>query len=212
VSSGASAAGNASAGGAGGATNKATANGAPAATKAASGATVVTGASPGAGAAVTGASPVASNSRAPAAVPAPASVASIPALPTAQPELPPASTIVPAPAPSSEPLPPPVRLVFDSGQSELTPDNQAAIRDLAHSIPAQAVSSINVMAYAAGKSDDPSTARRLSLSRGMAVRSVLLASGVPSAQIYVRALGSTATDGPADQVELVVARIGTVTR
>ena len=71
---------------------------------------------------------------------------------------------------------------------------------------------MNVVAYAAGKPDDPSTARRVSLSRGMAVRSVLLDSGVPSAQIYVRALGATASDGPADRVELVVAPIGTVTR
>ena len=83
---------------------------------------------------------------------------------------------------------------------------------LAHEIPSQEASSINVIAYAAGKPDDPSTARRLSLSRGMAVRSVLLASGVPSSQIYVRALGATASDGPADRVELVVARIGRVTR
>jgi outer membrane protein OmpA-like peptidoglycan-associated protein len=135
-----------------------------------------------------------------------------PALPTEQPAAPPAVAMVPAPAPSTEPLPPPVRLVFDSGKTDLTPDEEAAIRDLAHAIPAPAVSSVNVVAYAAGKPDDPSTARRLSLSRGMAVRSVLLASGVPSAQIYVRALGATASDGPADRVELTVARIGTVTR
>ena len=77
---------------------------------------------------------------------------------------------------------------------------------------APTVESVNVVAYAAGKPDDPSTARRLSLSRGLAVRSVLLASGVPSAQIYVRALGATASDGPADRVELTVAPIGTVTR
>jgi outer membrane protein OmpA-like peptidoglycan-associated protein len=120
--------------------------------------------------------------------------------------------MVPAPAASPEPLPAPVRLVFDSGKTDLTPDEEAAIRDLAHAIPTPAVSSVNVVAYAAGKPDDPSTARRVSLSRGMAVRSVLLASGVPSAQIYVRALGATASDGPADRVELTVARIGTVTR
>jgi len=109
-------------------------------------------------------------------------------------------------------MPPPVRLVFESGHTDLTPDNEAEIKDLARAIPVPATSSVNVLAYAAGRPDDPSTARRLSLSRGMAVRSVLLASGVPSAQIYVRALGSTASDGPADRVELVVAPIGTLTR
>jgi outer membrane protein OmpA-like peptidoglycan-associated protein len=140
-----------------------------------------------------------------------------PALPTAQPAAPPPDTIVAAPPPAAKPLPPPVRLVFEDGKADLTPQEETAIRDLARSIPAAAADSVNVLAYAASKPDDPSTARRLSLSRGMAVRSVLMASGVPSAQIYVRALGSNAQDGPsgpgpADRVELIVGRIGTVTR
>jgi outer membrane protein OmpA-like peptidoglycan-associated protein len=143
---------------------------------------------------------------------APASSVPIPVLPAEQPAAPPASTTVPATAPSPVPLPPPVRLVFESGHTDLTPYNEAEIKDLARAIPVPAASSVNVLAYAAGRPDDPSTARRLSLSRGMAVRSVLLASGVPSAQIYVRALGAAASDGPADRVELVVAPIGTVTR
>jgi outer membrane protein OmpA-like peptidoglycan-associated protein len=109
-------------------------------------------------------------------------------------------------------LPPTVRLVFDEGKTDLTPADEAAIQDLARAIPAPAADSVNVLAYAAGKPDDPSTARRVSLSRGLAVRSVLLASGVPSAHIYVRALGATPSDGPADRVELTVAPIGTVTR
>jgi outer membrane protein OmpA-like peptidoglycan-associated protein len=120
--------------------------------------------------------------------------------------------MVPPEAADPFPLPPPVRLVFEGGQTDLTAGDEAEIRDLAKAIPAQAGSSVNVVAYAAGRPDDPSTARRLSLSRGMAVRSVLLSSGVPSARIYVRALGATAPDGPADRVELVVAPIGTVTR
>ena len=143
---------------------------------------------------------------------APVSNAPIPVLPAEQPTAPPASTTVPATAPGPVPMPPPVRLVFESGHTDLTPDNEAEIKDLARAIPVPATSSVNVLAYAAGRPDDPSTARRLSLSRGMAVRSVLLASGVPSAQIYVRALGATASDGPADRVELVVAPIGTLTR
>ena len=163
--------------------------------------------------AAAGSTPVAS-ARPPVAAPSPAPTAAAPtpALPTNLPSPPPASTTVPAPVASAEPLPPPVRLVFQTGVTELSPEDEAAIRDLAKSMPAPETESINVVAYAAGKADDPSTARRLSLSRGMAVRSALLANGVPSAQIYVRALGSIATDGPADQVDLIVTRIGTVTR
>jgi outer membrane protein OmpA-like peptidoglycan-associated protein len=102
--------------------------------------------------------------------------------------------------------------VFEGGKADLTPGDEAVIRGLARSIPAPQSNSINVVAYAAGKPDDPSTARRLSLSRGMAVRTVLMDSGVPSERIYVRALGTSASDAPADRVELTVARNGTVTR
>ena len=151
---------------------------------------------------------VASRPSAPSVVPP----APLPALPGEQPAPPPAVTTVPAQTPSSVPLPPPVRLVFETGTTDLTAGNEAAVRNLAHAIPAPEGSSVNVVAYAAGKPDDPSTARRVSLSRGMAVRSVLMDSGVPSAQIYVRALGATPSDGPADRVELIVARPGTVTR
>jgi outer membrane protein OmpA-like peptidoglycan-associated protein len=160
-------------------------------------------------------SPVAGGVAQDHATPKPAATAATgpaPALPTQQPALPPASTLVPAPVPAPGPLPPPVRLVFEAGKTDLTPEDEAAIQDLARAIPAPAADSVSVLAYAAGKPDDPSTARRLSLSRGLAVRSVLLASGVPSAQIYVRALGSTPSNGPADRVELTVAPIGTVTR
>jgi outer membrane protein OmpA-like peptidoglycan-associated protein len=145
-------------------------------------------------------------------VPSTVAVIPAPALPTAQPSAPPESTTIAAPAPISQPLPPPVRLLFEAGTTDLTPVDEAAIRELAHAIPTPDSSSINVLAYAAGKPDDASTARRLSLSRGMAVRSVLLANGVPSTQIYVRALGAAPSDGPADRVELIVARNGSAAR
>jgi outer membrane protein OmpA-like peptidoglycan-associated protein len=147
-----------------------------------------------------------------ATVPSTVTVIPAPALPTEQPSAPPGATTIAAPTPKPEPLPPPVRLLFEAGTTDLTPVDEAAIRELAHAIPAPDTSNVNVLAYAAGEPDDASTARRLSLSRGMAVRSVLLASGVPSAQIYVRALGAAASDGPADRVELIVARIGSATR
>jgi len=147
-----------------------------------------------------------------ATVPSTVTVIPAPALPTEKPAEPPSSTTVAAPTPPPAPLPSPVRLLFEAGTTDLTPVDEAAIRELAHAIPAPDTSSVNVLAYAAGKPDDASTARRLSLSRGMAVRSVLLASGVPSTQIYVRALGAAASDGPADRVELIVARPGSVTR
>jgi outer membrane protein OmpA-like peptidoglycan-associated protein len=126
--------------------------------------------------------------------------------------MPPPSTMVPASSPEAVSLPPAVRLIFENGKTDLSPLDETVVRDLAKAIPKPDLSSVNVLAYAAGKPEDASTARRLSLSRGMAVRTVLMESGIPSKQIYVRALGATPSEGPPDRVELIVARIGAVTR
>ena len=120
--------------------------------------------------------------------------------------------MAPPAAVPAQPLPPPIQVTFATGKSDLSAADETRIRALARAIPAVAVSSVNVVAYADGKPDDPSTARRLSLSRGLAVRTVLLDSGIPSSQIYVRAMGSKAPAGPADRVELTVARLGEVSR
>jgi hypothetical protein len=66
------------------------------------------------------------------------------------------------------------------------------------------MTSFNVVAYAAGTPDDPSTARRLSLSRALAVRSALMADGVSSTHIYVRALGAPEGDKTPDRVDISV--------
>jgi len=65
-----------------------------------------------------------------------------------------------------------------------------------------ATSRFTVLAFAAGEASNPSTARRLSLSRALAVRRVLLKSGVADTHIILRALGSNTGDGSPDRVEI----------
>jgi len=126
----------------------------------------------------------------------------------------------PEPAAGAAPPPPPpisetaatkaaptsagLRLTFAADQSDLSPESSAAIKQLATSAPPGDGTTFNVQAYAPGKPDDPSTARRVSLSRAMAVRSALVADGVPSARIFVRALGDQHGDGPPDRVDIAV--------
>ena len=97
-----------------------------------------------------------------------------------------------------------VRLDFATGESDLTPGTADAVKALVAAAPKADTTTFNVMAYAAGVPEDPSTARRLSLSRALSVRSALMAYGVPSTHIYVRALGSLTSDGPADRVDVLV--------
>jgi outer membrane protein OmpA-like peptidoglycan-associated protein len=101
-------------------------------------------------------------------------------------------------------VPPPadLRVTFDAGATELGQADSESIKRFAAAAAAADTASFNVVAYAAGKPDDPSTARRLSLSRALAVRTALMAEGVPSSRIYVRALGAQAGNGPADRVDV----------
>lgn len=165
-------------------------------------------------------SPAVVTSREAPAVRQPAPSPAQPAMPENAPDtaiiasLPPASS-----QPGAQPPPPPVpdkaviaaaprlaalRLVFAPGQSDLNPESATSIKQLTASTPTSDATTFNVLAYAPGKADDPSTARRVSLSRAMAVRSALVADGVPSARIFVRALGEQYGDGPPDRVDLSV--------
>jgi outer membrane protein OmpA-like peptidoglycan-associated protein len=151
---------------------------------------------------------------APAVAPAPQ-----PVLPEAVPQTASINPVAPPEPPAGSAPPPPVsetaatkaapttaglRLTFAPDQSDLSPDSSASIKQLATSAPPGDDTTFNVQAYAPGKPDDPSTARRVSLSRAMAVRAALVASGVPSARIFVRALGEQFGDGPPDRVDIAV--------
>ena len=140
-------------------------------------------------------------------------------MPEAPPQTAAIQPVAPPPPSAAPPPPPPVsadggtvaapttsglRLTFESGKSDLTPGNVDSIKQLTAQAGKSDNTSYTVSAYAPGTADDPSTARRLSLSRAMAVRSALVANGVPSPRIFVRALGAQYGDGPPDRVDLDV--------
>lgn len=168
-----------------------------------------------------------------AAIPAPATPQPAPApappaatLPEAAPPVIALAPVAPPPPPAqaAPPPPPPIsdtattaasavgsglRVTFGSGETDLSPASATAIQNLVQTGPQGDGVSFNVVAYAAGTPEDPSTARRLSLARALAVRSALIADGVSSTRIYVRALGAQAGgaqagDAPADRVDLSV--------
>jgi outer membrane protein OmpA-like peptidoglycan-associated protein len=157
----------------------------------------------------------------PASTPAPAvptPPAPAPALPDQTPQTASIAPVQPPPA-SAPPPPPPIspqaattaaptqaglRLTFAPGQSDLSPDSATDIKQFASAVPPGGSATFNVQAYAPGAKDDPSSARRLSLARAMAVRSALVADGVESARIFVRALGTQYGAGPADRVDVDV--------
>ena len=142
--------------------------------------------------------------------PAPPPAAVLPPVvevPHVAPPPPPPVPILPDAQGDATPVPGGVRITFDASKADLNPATNDALRKIAGEVKADPAIDLNVLAYAAGNADDPSTPRRLSLSRALAARAVLISEGIVSTRIYVRALGATASDGPPDRVDVI--RAGT---
>jgi outer membrane protein OmpA-like peptidoglycan-associated protein len=145
-------------------------------------------------------------------------IASPPTVATVPPEiakLPP--PVVVATRPPSKPVPPKpvpnaqgqaaaiqsggVELQFAPGGSDLNPAMDQALRDFARkSLPGP----VSVDAFSAPDANDPSTPRRLSLERALAVRAILIDAGLASEKIYVRVHAPNPAQ-PADKLDITLA-------
>lgn len=96
-----------------------------------------------------------------------------------------------------------VRLLFEGSASELPAEAQEKLARLAQAL-AGSGERIQLKAYGGASSESSSDARRLSLSRGLAVRSYLIEKGILSTRIDVRALGNNPGSGPAERVDVLV--------
>ena len=96
-----------------------------------------------------------------------------------------------------------MRLLFGDGSASLSDDVELDLEALAGYLERNADARIQVLAYAPASDSVGSRARRLSLSRALAVRAFLTDKGVESTRIDVRPLGSEVNDGPPDRVDVV---------
>ncbi len=181
--------------------------------------------------------PSAAPARTPAPVPAPTPApvptpAPTPA-PAPAPVPPPAPAPVPAPtpAPAAAGGPGPVALTaqqpsssetsaaagaqealstisFDKDSARLPDPARDTLAHLASRMTEDATLEVQLLAYAAGDEENASKARRLSLSRALAVRSFLIDQGVRSTRIEVRALGNKVPQGAPDRVDIVGTKRG----
>jgi len=95
------------------------------------------------------------------------------------------------------------RVNFAGSSTRLNEDAKNQLRDLATKIAASG-ERLQLKAFAGGTGGSSSSARRLSLSRALTVRSYLIESGVRSTRIGVRALGRAVDSGPPDRVDLIL--------
>ncbi|MBX9698975.1 MAG: hypothetical protein K2X74_06045, partial [Acetobacteraceae bacterium] len=88
------------------------------------------------------------------------------------------------------------RLRFAPGTPALPQGSGASLGELGRRLAGQPDGRVTVIAQVAGPAEDVSTARRLALARGLAVKAALVAGGLEETRIDIRPLGRTeeATD------------------
>lgn len=123
--------------------------------------------------------------------------------PEARPAAPPQmASLVPLPS-STQAARAAVRIPF-AGEAAVLPESaKNDLKQIAGTLTKDQALRVQVMAYAGG-GEDASKARRVSLSRALAVRTYLIEQGIGSTRIDVRALGNVAEGGPADRVDVVM--------
>jgi len=96
-----------------------------------------------------------------------------------------------------------VRIVFSPDSAIVPAGAEQPLRDLAAAMAADESLRLELLAYASGDEDSASRARRMSLSRALAVRAFLINEGVRSTRMDVRALGNNVEGEPADRVDIL---------
>ena len=96
-----------------------------------------------------------------------------------------------------------LQVEFAQGSSALTRGIESKLGALAAQLKTTDAR-LQLKAFASTNGDNISRARRLSLSRALAVRSFLIEQGLRSTRIDVRALGIARDGGAADRVDVVL--------
>lgn len=97
-----------------------------------------------------------------------------------------------------------IQLLFGEGQSDFGDTMASPLAPLVKNLKSNEKSRVQLLAYAASVDGNASKARRLSLSRALSVRAHLMAQGIASTRMDVRALGDRGNSGPADRVDVIL--------
>ncbi|MEE8171751.1 MAG: OmpA family protein [Alphaproteobacteria bacterium] len=97
-----------------------------------------------------------------------------------------------------------MQIIFAAGEAALPAAAKAPLATLAAALGRDETLRLQLRAYAGGGDESASQARRLSLSRALAVRSELIEQGVRSTRIDVRALGNKSQNGTSDRVDVIL--------
>ena len=105
--------------------------------------------------------------------------------------------------PPSAPVEGQIRIIFPQDSAEVPEKARPELDALAQKMTTDENMRLQLLAYASGAPEEASRARRMSLSRALAVRSYLIKQGVRSTRMDVRALGNNVQGSPADRVDVI---------
>lgn len=97
-------------------------------------------------------------------------------------------------------------LNFPGNSSDLTGESQKKLDAVIHQMTGMIEGRLQVRGYATGEDGSQSSARRIALSRALAVRSYLMDKGIKPTRVDVKAAGSETDRQPLDRVDLIFAR------
>ncbi|GAB6054571.1 hypothetical protein JCM17960_33910 [Magnetospira thiophila] len=141
---------------------------------------------------------------APPAAPKAVSVPPAPPTPTKTPEVVASLTEAPAAVLDKAVAEMPKAMVtFKGEETRLSADARTTLAQTVKLLTDSPSSRLQLRAFAGGEGLSASRARRVSLSRALAVRSFLMDNGVASNRIDVRALGDKSTEEPMNRVDLL---------
>ncbi|WP_291367025.1 hypothetical protein [Acetobacter sp. UBA5411] len=98
-----------------------------------------------------------------------------------------------------------LRVTFGADSAQLNPETKNGILAFAKMLKEHPDVRALVDVTASGVPNDLSRPRRMSLSRGLVIRAVLMNAGIPSTRIYVRVIGlpnKTGIETPADRADI----------
>ncbi len=97
-------------------------------------------------------------------------------------------------------------IAFKVGGADVPTDATAGLKALAAKLAKDPASRLQLIAYASDPEKSISRSRRLSLERAVNVRKVMLAAGIESTRIDIRALGEQSGSGAPDRVDAVTVK------
>ncbi len=112
-------------------------------------------------------------------------------------------------------LPPPAKtpvesdtltIAYKAGAADVPAEATAGLKALAAKLSKDPSARIELVAFASDAEKSISRSRRLSLERAINVRKILLAAGLESTRIGIRALGEQSGGGAPDRVDAVTSK------